>query len=186
MYPFYDPKRIMPDVGGHTDIFFLFLLNQDGGVLDWAGLGTVPRKQDSRILFLLRENKQWIFNRFEANFFRFDSCFDFEMISKSFAILFTQFFWSYFPLLRKIRSRRNLITIDTSSAGGIDDSAKLLFPEDWPCGFGACICALQMNLHDLVPFLVWHVLETRRMWVRRKPKTRIAHTPCRVGFQRCW
>lgn len=56
-------------------------------------------------------------------------------------------------------SRQVVLTIDSSCASGVNDPAKLLLAEDGPGGLGARESTVQMNLGDLVPFLVGHVLE---------------------------
>ena len=55
----------------------------------------------------------------------------------------------------KLKSR----TVEASSTSSVDNATKLLLAEEWPSGLCASECALQMNLRDLIPFLVRHVLE---------------------------
>lgn len=56
-------------------------------------------------------------------------------------------------------------TVDTSSARSVNDTAELLLAEDGPGRLRAGIRAVQMNLGDLVPLLVTHVLEPRQIEV---------------------
>jgi len=50
-------------------------------------------------------------------------------------------------------------TVQSGSASGVDDPAELLFAEMRPGSFGASESTLKMNIHNLVPLLVRHVLE---------------------------
>lgn len=59
---------------------------------------------------------------------------------------------------RRARLERQL-TIDTSSARSVNYTAKLLLSENRPRSLGARKRAVQMNLGDLIPFLITHVLE---------------------------
>ena len=64
-------------------------------------------------------------------------------------------------------------TIETSSASSIDHAPKLLFTEDRPSSFRTCESTFEMDLNNLVPLLVWHVLEPDTkfsfdVWVRIK------------------
>jgi hypothetical protein len=52
------------------------------------------------------------------------------------------------------------LTKQASCAGCIDDPTELLLAEDWPRCVGTRECALEVNVLDLVPFLVGHIPET--------------------------
>lgn len=52
-----------------------------------------------------------------------------------------------------------LLTVQTSSAGSVHNTAELLLAEVWPRCLGASECALEMDKLHLVPFIVGHVLE---------------------------
>ena len=52
-------------------------------------------------------------------------------------------------------------TIQTSSAGRVDDTTELLFAEMRPCSSGACVGTLEVDFCNLIPLLVGHVLKTR-------------------------
>ena len=49
------------------------------------------------------------------------------------------------------------VTIQACGGSGINNSAKLLFPEDGPNGLGARVGTLQVDGLDLIPFCLGHV-----------------------------
>jgi hypothetical protein len=65
---------------------------------------------------------------------------------------------SNFETARKIR------TIQSSGASSVENASKLLLAEVGPRSLGAGKRGFQMDFHDLVPFLVGHILEPE--WAR--------------------
>lgn len=81
----------------------------------------------------------------------------------------------------------NRRTIQPCGTGCIDDAAELLLPEVRPSCLGARESASQMDIHDLIPFLVGHVPEpvvgVRTLaWIFHKV---ICLTPCLAGYRHC-
>jgi len=58
------------------------------------------------------------------------------------------------------RTKTKHLTVKTSSTRDVDHPAELLLTEQRPCSLGTGEGALEMDLNDLVPLLVRHVLET--------------------------
>lgn len=50
-------------------------------------------------------------------------------------------------------------TVEAGGTSSVDNATELLLAEEGPGSLRACKRTLQMDLHDLVPFLVGHVLE---------------------------
>ena len=79
-------------------------------------------------------------------------------------------------------------TKQASGAGCIDNPTELLLAEDWPRCVGTRECALEVNILNLVPFLVGHVPETGHHIFRSREKPLVKEscpTLCPVEFQRC-
>lgn len=51
------------------------------------------------------------------------------------------------------------VTVDTGGGGGVDDTTVFLLEEVGPCGFGGLVSAAEMDVHDLLEHLVFHIVE---------------------------
>jgi hypothetical protein len=79
------------------------------------------------------------------------------------------------------------LTKQASCAGCIDYPTELLLAEDWPGCVGTRECALEVNILNLVPFLVGHIPETGHHIFRSRemPLEDNCLTLCPVEFQHC-
>ncbi len=66
---------------------------------------------------------------------------------------------TYENLRSEMRKELKSRTVEASGTSSVNNATKLLLAEEGPGGLCASECALQVYLHDLIPFLVRHVLE---------------------------
>ncbi len=81
------------------------------------------------------------------------------------------------------------LTKQASCAGCVDYPTELLLAEDWPGCVGTRECALEVNILNLVPFLVGHIPEAGHHLFRFRETVPVKEnnclTLCPVGFRHC-